>query len=372
MECCNCAGAFYTVRMPKEPAPAVAGADDRRHGDTASTTLEIDPDERESLVCHLFCQGLTVPEIVAALSDRVALTREQPYAILRLAAKRGRLRYSPPAEPELALRIMEEYRLQRVRVVGSAEPADIADATARLLTSMVREWREEDLHIGFAGGGLLQETVRRMSEELRKPGPAPKRIYFHALIAAAYDPSRAPNAFLHWFLDAQFSFETHFVGLPAPGMVSASTLKQLKRIEGIQEAFDRVKEINIVVTSAGDHWNTLGCSSLYKLFKERASAGAMKELEKAGVVGDILWQPVNRQGPVRIEQGLRAVTLMDLPDLPPMIRRGGHVVLALAPCGACGGPKAGILRTALSWSDRVFTHLVTDRRTASGLFSTGS
>lgn len=341
--------------------PAASGRD--------ASVVEMDLEERESLVCHLFCQGKTVPEITEALKDRVTLTREQPYAILRLAAKRGRLRYSPPVEPELALSIMEQYRLQKVRVVGSAEPADIADATARLLTGMVRDWRGEDLHIGFAGGGLLHETVRRMAEELRKPGPAPRRIYFHALIAAAHDPSRAPNAFLHWFLDTQFSFETHFVGLPAPGLVSASTLKKLKRIEGIKEAFDRAKEISIVVTSAGDHWNR-GCSSLYKLFKEKASAEAMKELQKCDVVGDIMWQPVSRQGPVRIESGLRAVTLMDLPDLVPMVRRGGQVVLALAPCGACGDPKAGILRTALSWPDRVFTHLVADTRTASGLFTT--
>jgi DNA-binding transcriptional regulator LsrR (DeoR family) len=336
--------------------------------DETARPQELDPEERESLVCHLFCLGKSVKEIIEVLGGRVHLTREQPYAIVRLAARKGRLRYSPPLESELALRIIEDHRLQKVRVVNSVAPADVADGASNLLVDMVRKWDQEDLHIGFAGGGLLQETVRRMAETLRKPGPAPKRIFFHALIAAAHDPSSSPNAFLHWFLDSKFAFETHFVGLPAPGMVSTSTLKRLKRIEGIRDAFERAGEIDIVVSSAGAHWGD-GCSSLYKLFKERASPEVMKELDKLQVVGDILWQPISLlSGPVGVETGVRAVTLLDLADLAPMIARGGRVVLALAPCGACGNSKSEVLGAALTWPNRMFTHLVADTRTASGLY----
>lgn len=332
-----------------------------------SPTLVSDPEERESLVCNLFCQGKSVQEILAELKGRIPMTRERPYAIVRHAARMGRLSYTPPLESGLALQIMEKYRLERVRVVKTAESSDVAGQAARLLSEMIRKWPRPDLHIGFAGGGLLQETVRLLADSLRRPGPAPQNIYFHALIAAAHDPMNSPNAFLHWFLGHGFTFQPHFIGLPAPGFVSTPTLRKLRALEGIKEAFDRAGELDIVVTSAGAHWKD-GCSALHQMYRERASAEARKHLDAAGVVGDLLWQPFSAQsGPIRLETGVRAVTLLDLDRLPAMIQRKKNVVLVLGPCGACHGPKGEVLKAVLDWRQRLITHLVTDTRTAEGV-----
>jgi len=332
-----------------------------------SPALVTDPEERESLVCNLFCQGKSVQEILDELRDRVPMTRERPYAIVRHAARQGRLSYTPPHESGLALEIMETYRLEKVRVVKTAESSDVAGQAARMLSEMIRKWPQPDLHIGFAGGGLLQETVRLLAESLRRPGPAPRNIFFHALIAAAHDPMNSPNAFLHWFLGHGFTFKPHFIGLPAPGFVSTPTLRKLRQLEGIKEAFDRAGELDIVVTSAGAHWKN-GCSALHQMYRDRASADVMKLLEQAGVVGDIIWQPLSAQtGPIRLETGVRAVTLIDLDRLPSLIANKKSVVLVLGPCGTCHRPKSEILSAILNWKEPLITHLVTDTRTAHGV-----
>lgn len=94
----------------------------------------------------------------------------------------------------------------------------------------------------------------------------------------------------------------------------------------------------------------------------------MRQLEQAGVVGDVIWQPSSAEhGPIRLETGVRAVTLVDLDLLPSMVQQQKNVVLVLGPCGSCRGPKSAILKAILSWRERMITHLVTDTRTAVGV-----
>jgi hypothetical protein len=188
------------------------------------TLAAFDGQDREqliSLVCNQFCKGLRVSQILAALKQEhgVDLTREQPYEILRWAAENGRLQYLAPLESELSHRILEDHSwLKRARVVRSAEANDVALQAAKLLAEIIRKWKSPELHVGFAGGGLMAETVRLLTGLLRTPEEMPvKRLIVHSLVAAAYDPRRSPNSFLQWFLDPDLPFETTFVGLPAPG-----------------------------------------------------------------------------------------------------------------------------------------------------------
>ena len=85
------------------------------------------------------------------------------------------------------------------------------------------------------------------------------------------------------------------MGLPAPALVSCATLQNLRHLEGVAEAFDRAHEIDIVVTSAGAHWDK-GCSALHDLYEQRPEN--LRTLKEAGCIGDILWQPINSAGQI--------------------------------------------------------------------------
>ena len=52
-----------------------------------------------SAVCRFFCKGYTVRQILLAMAEeypQVELKREDPYALVRDAARRGWLRFRPP------------------------------------------------------------------------------------------------------------------------------------------------------------------------------------------------------------------------------------------------------------------------------------
>src|ERR1035441_9668792 len=92
----------------------------------------------------------------------------------------------------------------------------------------------------------------------------------------------------------------HVRGAASPRGVSSETLRALRRIEGIAEAFDRAHEIDIVVTSAGAHWDK-GCSALHGLYESRPKD--LRALNEAGCIGDVLWQPINAAGQIDLRGG---------------------------------------------------------------------
>jgi hypothetical protein len=128
------------------------------------------------------------------------------------------------------------------------------------------------------------------------------------------------------------------------------------------------KELDIVVTSAGAHWKK-GCSRLCQLYKEEGPAESLTELQNANTMGDLLWRPISDSGPVEVETGVRALTLIGLPDLPPLIRAGNEVVMVLGPCGTCSEPKGDVLRAVLGWKGHYVTHAVVDSQTAAEALS---
>ncbi|MCX6595230.1 MAG: hypothetical protein NTV70_02545 [Acidobacteria bacterium] len=272
----------------------------------------------------------------------------------------------------MAQRLVAEYSwLEQARVVRSAEPLDVAQQAAQLLAEIIREHKGSDIHLGFAGGGLVAETVRLLTGLLQTADELlVKRFIVHALVAAPHDPRRNPNRFLQWFLEPDLPFETTFVGLPAPAVVNWETLDALRSIEGIAEAFDRAHEIDIIVTSAGAHWDK-GCSALRKLYETTARPETLHALDQAGCVGDILWQPLSTSGPIELGAGVRAVTVLDLAALRGFVGAGKRVILILAPCSSCHGPKPEVLSAVLRWEGAI-TDLVVDSRTAVDFLRSGS
>jgi DNA-binding transcriptional regulator LsrR (DeoR family) len=250
-------------------------------------------------------------------------------------------------------------------VVRTSSAIDVARHAALLLLELTQKWDKPELHLGVAGGELMAETVRAWAGFLKQSTNLKiERLFVHALVAASYDPRRSPNGFVQWLLEYALPFKTEFVGLPTPAFISSpSALAALRQMEGVRDAFDQAPSLDIVVTSAGAHWKR-GCSGLNCKYREVAPL-AVRALEDAECIGDVLWQPFGAGGPITADVGVRAVTLLNLAELPSLVSAGKRVLLVLAPCAGagCGEPKGALLRAVLGWRGGV-TDLVVDARAA--------
>ena len=85
-------------------------------------------------------------------------------------------------------------------------------------------------------------------------------------------------------------------------------------------------------------------------------------LEKHEIIGDLLWRPISKRGPIEIELSRRAFTLVELRQLKQFAKQGKQVLLTLAPCGICRELKGRLLNCALE--HEIVTHVVVDTRSA--------
>jgi DNA-binding transcriptional regulator LsrR (DeoR family) len=316
----------------------------------------------------MFCEGeYTLAKIAKALN----IGRERPYRLLQHEARLHRFQYAAPLAFEQAHSLGVRYPWLRPRVVHTVNRDDVASEAAHWLVELIDQHRKEkpereDVHIGFAGGGLLSETARQLAHMLRERTEELRNFtfVFHALVAGfnPRNPFSDPNAFFTYFTDEP-TLQVSFVNLLAPGFVTTTEWSALREFEAIKEAFRRAADLDILVTSAGAHWGKK-CSRLRQLYNEQGLEETLEALEKAGTIGDLLWRPISKDGPVEVEAKMRALTVLDLPDLPQRIKAGCKVVLALGPCGSCRLPKGDILRTVLGWKQHYVTHAVVDSRTA--------
>ncbi len=336
-------------------------------------------DELVATVAKYFCRGMPMTQIRRELKEKldIPLTREMPYRLVAFAAQKGWLLYRAPLAADIAEQIMQKYqRLKDVTVVRTGVSDDISYHVAEMLLDQVcrlSRTRSPDrpVHIGFAGGKSLRKSARHFAEMLREPREdLPKSIVFHAMVAGfnVTDPSTDPNGFFTYFAgEPPLQVRTSFVGLLAPGIVRAADLTMLRSLQYIRDAFELAKDIDIIVTSAGGHWQEAH-SSLCGIYA-KASPRSVEQLNAAGCIGDMMWCPMGKDGPLDIDTEMRTVTLMELSELPGFIERGKTVLLLLGPCGKCGGPKQEVLRSILASDSRLVTHLVVDSRSARGLLN---
>jgi DNA-binding transcriptional regulator LsrR (DeoR family) len=322
-------------------------------------------DDLTSFVCNNLDQS--VGQILELIQKEfgLSLNRAQPYEMLRRAAAANRLHYIAPTDSELSVRMLERHEwLYQAHVVRTSSATDLARRAALLLMEFVRKWDKLELHVGIAGGGLMARTVRFWAGFLKEAGNLKlERLIIHALVAATYDPRWSSNGFAQWLVDEALPFKTDFIALPTPAFVGSSALDALRRMERVRDVFDQASCLDIIVTSAGAHWDK-GCSGLNVKYKEE-DPKAVHALEREKCIGDLIWQPFSDSGPINKYVGLRPVTLIDLDELPGLVRKGKRVLLVLAPCGGagCGKPKTEMLRAILAWRDGI-TDLVVDARTA--------
>jgi DNA-binding transcriptional regulator LsrR (DeoR family) len=308
-----------------------------------------------------------VSDIKQRLKEKhdIEISRERVYVLVSKAAANGHLRYVAPEAIDLAQRMKRAYEfLTDVTIVRTGNAADISVHVAQTILKIMKEHRGEKFSIAFAGGSLLRQTAKWLSTLLREmdPDALPRELVVLALssILDYREMTSQPNAIFTYFSeDYALPLKVSFVGLPAPGLVTGKQMGVLKRdYPDIRKAFERREEIDVLVTSAGGCWQ-LGHSALYKIYKTSAPK-SLAELNKAGCIGDVMWRPFGSTGPLKVETERRALTLVELWDLPGFIKRRKRVILSMAPCGSCGRNKAEILGAILANTPPLITHLIAD------------
>lgn len=320
--------------------------------------------ELVTLVCHLHVSGATVKEIVHEVGRKfptAEIKREDPNWIIRRAALMGWLVFRPPHEETVETRISELFpKIEKVKVVSSAEVEVVAGEAARMLLQMLRKFdrNREVVHVGLAGGHTLRAVMQALASEMIEPvTELPKVVHFHALAAGFNpdDPTTNPNSFVTFFDGRLVPSEIRFTGLSAPAIVGPKTFEELKGFDDIQDAFDDIQNIDIFVTS-GTTWHADG------VLRKRMVEEDQETLEGHGIIGDLLWRPISEKGPIEASTTRRAFTLIELKQLKNFIREGKQVLVTLAPCGLCGELKGILVKCILE--QELATHLVIDTRSA--------
>jgi DNA-binding transcriptional regulator LsrR (DeoR family) len=346
-------------RRPRTPADIEKAYDEQEDMDVIAA------------VCQGFCKGQSGTKIREGVERELgrSLSREEPYKILSFAGLRGWLEFVPPLEHKRADKIRWDHpKLEGVEVVNTKDPEEVAARAARTLLRLVRRraYDRDVVHVGLAGGWTVLQTVQSFAKLLSLPmRDLPKELCFHAMVTGlqANHPETDPNTFFN-FLSSLPPLETSFVALHGPALPTAEMIAQLRKTHvPTQRAFEREEEIDIIVTS-GSSWKD-GDSQLRNLMLDYQLEEEVAKLEKRGCVGDVLWQPIDGDGPIpsdELEVGV--MTLTQLSNLPLEIEGGKKVLMVLGPCGICSSPRGDLLEAVLSFQKRYLTHLVTDVRTA--------
>ena len=139
-----------------------------------------------------------------------------------------------------------------------------------------------------------------------------------------------------------------------------ASIPDFTEIKEISDAYKAASELDIIVTSGAD-WSDEH-SSLFRCMAR--SPSTLETLRGEGTMGDMLWRPLGERAPITTATEVRALTLVELNDLPDFIQRGKNVLLMLGPCGRCDCHKGRIFRTILAQEQHLVTHVVVDSRTA--------
>jgi hypothetical protein len=341
----------------------------------------VDYEEIVAAVCKYFCRGFTPSEIADRIRERygIGMSREAPYKYLKYAASKNWLQFIAPREDHLSQQVHQHAPwLQAVEVVHTSVMGDVAYRAAVMVVELLRAYRrpphpKDEVHVGFVGGYSMQLVAEHLAGLLRQQpiDGLPQTVVFHTLVAG-FDvdtPLTDPNAFLTYFANpaiqqVQPDLNVRFIMLHAPAVIQPGHMPEVLALPGVKEAFQSAEQLDLIVTSAAvltdEH-------SMLHRYYERNAPGTVELLKRDGCVGDILWWPLGRHGPLVLDPTqypYRSLTVIELNRLPRYIRRGTQVLLALGPCSGCNKPRTDILDTILHLDDHLITHLVVDSRTA--------
>jgi DNA-binding transcriptional regulator LsrR (DeoR family) len=214
-------------------------------------------------------------------------------------------------------------------------------------------------------------VARRLASRLYSDQACPELV-LHALSAGGFlvdKPEKVPVTYFSYF-DGTLA-KVEFVPLFAETVVPNEEYERVLQNPGVRNSLERAGEIDIVVTSlasAADEHGLLGRYLEY-LGETKAEPAAVENMRKIGWIGDVQFRPYTAEGPILDGCPVKAVTLFELSDL---VERAAapdkYVILLAGPCGECARPKTDAILPLLTRPNlRVWTHLVTDVRTAAEL-----
>jgi hypothetical protein len=339
-------------------------------------------------VCEKFMNGVGANDISNWLRAKNVCpfkpTRELIYPIVAEGRRRGFLQLKAPSDIRAARDValqhdIPEQALRVVAVRGSGAFEHTAYAAADLAIEVMREMAsgpKRSIHVGLGAGTTTMLVAQHLAERLRTERVV-ERLTLHALSSgfSVDSPQTAPVSFFSQFHAARCKVD--YVGLFASPFVETHEYSRIVATAGVRESMARVGQIDLVITgfaSATDSHGTL------RLFLDQAERSRRKEglpdadrdrrdLEAAGWIGDVQYRPYSQAGPIRLERGIRAVTLFELDDLAALATRTGkRVILVAGPCGGCGKTRAPALAPLLkNPSLKVWNDIVLDIATAEGL-----
>lgn len=324
---------------------------------------------------------------------RPDITREKIYPLFWEACQRGFLLLQAPLEKTLCRNLEAHFGLENhpgeitvVNVGGDSAARHVTSTAADLILDLIdRVWQEKKekfpddpdaqaVHLGMGAGYAAMLVAKRLAQKIHSGEDVPPLV-LHAISTGGFlphEPHKAPSTYFTYF-DPSLH-QVKFVALFSATVVDNDDYENLKANPGVRFSFEQKGDIDIIVTSlaAADHEHGLLVQYLTHLVDQKLMPPDLLEtMRAAGWVGDVQFQPYSVDGPLPDVCPVRAVTLFELDELVELARdpdNGKYVVLVAGPCGECGASKKRALRPLLANDKlRLWTHLVTDARTAKEL-----
>ena len=310
--------------------------------------MTVDTDAAVRAAWLYYVEGLTQEQIAQSMH----VSRAKVIRLLASARETGVVRITIDAKgtPQLALErdLARAFGLKEAIVAPSpvdagAVDAIVGEAAGAYMSAQVRD----GMSIGVGWGQTLSMSLKAIGTQSHE------RLAVISLLGGMTH-SRAinPSAVARRMADA---FGAECYQLTAPVFVANVTMRDALWAEpGLRELLEHARNVEIALVSVGD------LSEDATVFRERLlPRSALASLRKAGAVGAVLCQFVDREGRVVDHPVSRRVVAVALDDL----RRLPKVVIA-----AGGARKAVAIRAALK-----ATHasvLVTDEAAARALLAT--
>lgn len=343
------------------------------------------------------------------------INRQSIYPLFWEAIRRKYLILMPPRNKELAKEIAYRYRYAPqydvdpniIQVVEAREELaheQVANVGADLVLSLIekvaqakmektqtakrkskKEILDKAVHIGFGAGITGMAVARRIAQRIHNRRGFP-RLVIHALSAGSFSwehPEVSPNTYFRFFDDSLTKVEC--VGLYGPVVTDSRGYKKLKETPGMRESFRRAGEIDIVVTALASAQDKHGMLQqfLTNLIQEadkdtpegKNECGTIREylnmLRSADWKGELQFRPFSSTGPIKIDHGIRAVTLLELDDYKHMAeQKNKYVVLLASPCRDCKRTRTDALWHLMTQPAlRLWNYLVIDIKTVDELLA---
>jgi len=340
------------------------------------------PDELLIEICNLWFRDKMGPEMIRkTINEKTEynINREGVYALLKESRDRGFIRISPPEHNDLSWKLMAKYN-GSIKVVSTGKAAvseGLAAKAAELVIDRMKDLGDnaksqynkenienEKIHLGIGAGETAREVASEIATLYNTNSSLPN-LEIHAL-TSGFQSDRAhlsPISWFSWFMKGS-NERVSFVGLFAPPMVpDLEMYYEIKKLPGVVEAYEKARDVQIVVTSLG---NAMDSDEHWFPYVEKKKKNNLKK--KYRWRGDVLYCPYSDDGPLpEVALDREAVTIFKIPELVKMAKSGKHMIVLV--CGPSHTKehrrKTQALRPLLENENlRVWTHLIIDVETA--------